>query len=139
MPFFGQEILSGAEEGAADVAGVSDRRSTTCRRGSRARTGIDAVMTQYRLDALVAPTGSPAWPMDLVNGDHSSAPARRRPPLPAIRASPCPPGFAYGLPVGAVVHRPRVERSEADRAGLRLRAGDETSAAAALSCRPCGP
>ena len=31
--------------------------------------GIDAVMTKYKLDALVAPTGGPAWLIDLVNGD----------------------------------------------------------------------
>ena len=50
----------------------------TCRRLSRA-AGIDAVMTRHRLDAIVAPTGNPAWTTDLVNGDHftgsSSTPA----------------------------------------------------------------
>jgi amidase len=57
-------------------------------------------MTQYRLDAIVAPTGSPAWLTDLVNGDHflgaSSTPA-------AVAGYPSitvPAGFAYGLPVG---------------------------------------
>ncbi|MGH9214383.1 MAG: amidase [Acidimicrobiales bacterium] len=62
--------------------------------------GIDAVLGQHRLDAIVAPTGSPAWPTDLVNGDHflggSSAPA-------AIAGYPLisvPAGDAFGLPVG---------------------------------------
>ena len=72
---------------------------TTCR--ARARTlGIDAVMTKYRLDALVAPTGGPAWPTDLVNGDHflgaSSTPA-------SVAGYPnitVPAGFVHGLPVG---------------------------------------
>jgi amidase len=72
---------------------------TTCR--SRSRTlGIDAVMTKFRLDAIVAPTGSPAWPTDLVNGDHflgaSSTPA-------AVAGYPSitvPAGFVRGLPVG---------------------------------------
>ena len=57
-------------------------------------------MTKLRLDALVAPTGSPAWPTDLVNGDHflgaSSTPA-------AVAGYPSitvPAGFAFGLPVG---------------------------------------
>ena len=40
--------------------------------------GIDAVMAQHKLDALVAPTGGPAWPIDLVNGDGGTA--RRRAP-----------------------------------------------------------
>ena len=70
-----------------------------CSRMSRTQ-GIDAVMTKHRLDALVAPTGSPAWPIDPVNGDHflgaSSTPA-------AVAGYPnitVPAGFAYGLPVG---------------------------------------
>ena len=76
------------------------RRSlATCR--SRARTlGIDAVMKRLKLDALIAPSGSPAWPTDLVNGDHftgaSSTPA-------AVAGYPnitVPAGEVHGLPVG---------------------------------------
>jgi amidase len=62
--------------------------------------GIDAVMKKHRLDAIVAPTGNPAWPTDLVNGDHftggSSTPA-------AVAGYPninVPAGYASGLPVG---------------------------------------
>jgi amidase len=57
-------------------------------------------MDQHRLDALVAPTGGPAWTTDLVNGDHfaggSSTPA-------AVAGYPninVPVGDIYGLPVG---------------------------------------
>jgi len=32
--------------------------------------GIDAVMQEHRLDAIVAPTGGPAWKTDLINGDN---------------------------------------------------------------------
>ena len=49
-----------------------------CRALARAQ-GIDLVLRRHRLDAIVAPTGSPAWTTDLVNGDHftgaSSTPA----------------------------------------------------------------
>jgi len=38
-----------------------------------ARLGIRRDMTKYKLDALVAPTGGPAWRIDLVNGDSSFA------------------------------------------------------------------
>ncbi|HKF52334.1 MAG TPA: amidase [Candidatus Acidoferrales bacterium] len=62
--------------------------------------GIDAVMDKYKLDALVAPTGGPAWVTDLVNGDHdtggSSSPA-------AVAGYPninVPAGFVFRLPVG---------------------------------------
>jgi amidase len=62
--------------------------------------GIDAVLAQHNLDAIVAPTASPAWPIDLVNGDHflgaSSSPAAIA-GYPLINA---PAGEAFGLPVG---------------------------------------
>ena len=57
-------------------------------------------MDQHGLDAIVAPTGGPAWPIDWVNGDHflgaSSSPA-------AIAGYPLvtvPCGHAFGLPLG---------------------------------------
>ncbi len=67
--------------------------------GSR-KNGMDKVMNQYNLDAIIGPTGSPAWKTDLVDGDHfmlgSSSPA-------AISGYPSitvPMGFVQGLPVG---------------------------------------
>jgi amidase len=36
----------------------------------RALEGIDQVMKAHQLDALVAPTGGPAWLTDFINGDH---------------------------------------------------------------------
>jgi len=99
MPYFGQEILISAEKKGPLTSPAYQKALTTCR--ARSRTlGIDAVMTKLRLDALVAPTGSPAWPTDLLNGDHflgaSSTPA-------AVAGYPSitvPAGFAFGLPVG---------------------------------------
>jgi amidase len=99
MPFFGQEILLMAEKKGPLSSPAYRRALTTCR--TRAGTaGIDAVMSRLRLDAIVAPTGSPAWPIDPVNGDHflgaSSTPA-------AVAGYPnvtVPAGFAFGLPVG---------------------------------------
>src|SRR6185369_4833033 len=96
---FEQEIFVRAEKKGALTAAAYRKALTTCR--TRSRTlGIDAVMMKFRLDALVAPTGSPAWPTDLVNGDHflgaSSTPA-------AVAGYPSitvPAGFAFGLPVG---------------------------------------
>jgi amidase len=62
--------------------------------------GIDAVMNQHRLDALVAPVTGPAWPTDLINGDHfvggSTTPA-------AVAGYPnitVPAGFVSELPIG---------------------------------------
>ena len=65
--------------------------------------GIDRVMAAHELDAFVAPTGSPAWKTDWVNGDHfqlgSSSPA-------AIAGYPnitVPMGYVDGLPVGVSI------------------------------------
>jgi amidase len=62
--------------------------------------GIDRVMAENKLDGFIAPTGSPAWKTDLINGDaylvSSSSPA-------AISGYPnitVPMGFIEGLPVG---------------------------------------
>ena len=99
MPYFGQEIFLMAQKKGPLTTPAYREALRTCR--SRARTlGIDAVMTKHRLDAIVAPTGSPAWPIDLVNGDHfmgaSSTPA-------AVAGYPSitvPAGQVHGLPVG---------------------------------------
>ena len=98
MPYFGQELFLQAEKKGSLRSAEYRKALHTCRRRSR-DLGIDAVMNRYRLDALVAPTGNPAWPTDLVNGDHfvggSSTPA-------AVAGYPSisiPMGFASGLPV----------------------------------------
>ena len=99
MPFFGQELLVQAQKkGPLTDKAYRDALATNLRLSRK--EGIDAVIDGLRLDALVAPTGHPAWPTDLVNGDHfigsSSTPA-------AVAGYPSisvPAGYAFGLPVG---------------------------------------
>lgn len=65
------------------------------------KEGIDRVMEELDLDAIIAPTGGPAWKTDLTNGDNfggvfSSSPA-------AIAGYPnitVPMGYIDGLPIG---------------------------------------
>jgi amidase len=99
MPYFGQEhFLKAQEQGPLTEWAYLDALETSHR--MTREQGLDAVMDQYDLDALVAATGSPAWPIDLVNGDHflgaSSSPAAMA-GYPLISV---PAGFAFGLPVG---------------------------------------
>jgi len=99
MPYFGQDLfLKAQEKGSLYRKEYLDNleKSKTLMRAQ----GIDAVMDQFKLDALVAPTGAPAWMTDLVDGDHglggSSTPA-------AVAGCPhitVPMGFVFGLPVG---------------------------------------
>ena len=62
--------------------------------------GIDATMDKYKLDAIFAPTGGPAWTTDALNGDHftigSSSPAA----VAGYPAITLPAGYIRGLPVG---------------------------------------
>ncbi len=62
--------------------------------------GIDKVMDENNLDAIIGPTGGPAWKTDLTNGDNfavsSSSPAARS-GYPNITV---PMGYIDGLPVG---------------------------------------
>ena len=99
MPYFGQELFEQANKKGPLTSAEYRKQRAACRALSRTN-GIDAVMAQRRLDAIVAPTGSPAWPTDLINGDHftgaSSTPA-------AVAGYPnitVPAGEVHGLPVG---------------------------------------
>lgn len=62
--------------------------------------GIDRVMDEHDLDAIISPTGSPAWKTDLILGDNftlsSSSPSARA-GYPIITV---PMGNIEGLPVG---------------------------------------
>jgi len=68
LQYFGQELMELAEQ---DVFSAADYAAALAE-GPRLAgpEGIDAILASKNLDALVAPTGSPAWPTDLVNGDH---------------------------------------------------------------------
>jgi amidase len=99
MPYFGQDTFVKAQakgpltEKAYLDALEKDHRLTR-------KEGIDAVMEKFQLDALVAPTGGPAFLTDLIDGDHdvggSSTPA-------AVAGYPnitVPAGLIFVLPVG---------------------------------------
>jgi amidase len=99
MPFFGQELLERAAAKGTLADAAYRKALARCRLLAR-RRGIDATLARHRLDALVAPTGGPPWPIDLINGDasgdYSSTPA-------AVAGYPSitvPAGQAFGLPVG---------------------------------------
>jgi amidase len=78
LPWFQQEILLQCQELGPLSEDEYGEALAEAMRLSRDE-GIDAVMNEHRLDAIVAPTGSPAWTTDLINGDRyhmgSSSPA----------------------------------------------------------------
>jgi amidase len=102
MAYFGQEIMMMAEKKGPLSESKYLVELAKNHRLSQS-LGIDAVMTKYRLDALVAPTGGPAWLIDLVNGDGGTASAPGPSTVTAVAGYPhitVPAGFFRGLPVG---------------------------------------
>ena len=99
MPYFGQEIFTLAEAKGPLAEKEYVDALETCGRLSRAE-GIDAVMAEHRLDAIVAPTGSPAWPIDLVNGDHFQGASSTPGAVSGYPHLSLPVGHSFGLPVG---------------------------------------
>ena len=98
MPYFGQELFLQAQKKGPLTSPAYIKALAKCRRLSRT-LGIDAVMAKHKLDALVAPTGSPAWPTDLVNGDHFTGGSSTPAAVAGYPSISVPMGFAYDLPV----------------------------------------
>ena len=99
MPYFGQDLFLKAEaKGPLTEKAYLDAVE---KNHQLARVeGIDATMNKYNLDAIMAPTGGPAWITDLVNGDHvagGSSNAAAVAGYPNINVTA---GFVSGLPVG---------------------------------------
>jgi amidase len=102
MPYFDQEIMRQAEKRGPLTSATYKAALAKNHLMSRA-LGIDAVMRKYKLDALVAPTGGPAWMTDLVNGDGGTAGAAAPSTVTSVAGYPhitVPAGFFHGLPVG---------------------------------------
>ncbi len=99
MPYFGQELFVRAQATTGLDAKEYLEALATCRRIARVE-GIDATMTKHRLDAIVAPTGGPAWTIDLVNGDHFTGGSSTFAAVAGYPAVTVPAGWVRGLPVG---------------------------------------
>lgn len=98
LRFFGQELMELAEAG---IFSEAEYQAALIQGPLLAgEQGIDAALAANNLDALVAPTNTPAWPTDLINGDaflfgSSGFAAVAGYPLVSVTG-----GFAFGLPVG---------------------------------------
>ncbi|HEV8337956.1 MAG TPA: amidase [Candidatus Polarisedimenticolia bacterium] len=112
LRYFGQEILVEAQAKGSLTQQEYLRALDKDKLLSRLQ-GIDAVMGEHRLDALVAPTGSPPSLIDLVNGDPSGGGSFSSPA--AVAGYPhvtVPMGYVAGLPVGlSFVGRPWSEET----------------------------
>src|SRR6202166_960211 len=99
MPYFGQDLFVKAQ--SKGPLSEKEYLEAVEKNHQLARTeGIDALMDKYHLDAIVAPTGGPAWLTDLVNGDHSAGGSSNAAAVAGYPNVNVTAGFLSGLPVG---------------------------------------
>jgi amidase len=99
MRFFGQELFEqAAKTKGLDAAEYRKKVASNLRLAGP--EGIDRLLREHGVDALIAPTTGPAWTTDVVNGDHYLGSATT---LAAVAGYPhltVPMGHVFGLPVG---------------------------------------
>jgi len=99
LPFFGQELLERAQAKGELTEAEYLEALEKCRRLA-GKEGFDAVMDDQQLDAMIAPTTTPAWPVDLINGDQFRGSSAKSAALVGYPLVSVPAGTAMGLPVG---------------------------------------
>jgi amidase len=99
MPYFGQEtFLKAQEKGPLTSKEYLDALAKNHRLSRE--EGIDAIMNKEKLDAIIAPTGEPAWVTDLINGDHFSGGYSTPSAVAGYPHITVPAGMIFGLPIG---------------------------------------
>ncbi len=99
MPIFGQEIF----EQAQAKGPLSDAAYIKARDGARRLAGRDGLLVtldRHKLDAIVAPSMSPAWPTDHVLGDHFIGAGYGMAAVAGTPSITIPIGESHGLPLG---------------------------------------
>ena len=99
MPYFEQETFLKAEEKGPLTEKEYLEALETGRRLA-GKEGIDATMAKHNLDAIIAPTGGPPWPTDLINGDHFGGGSSSAAAISGYPNITVPAGYIFGLPVG---------------------------------------
>ena len=97
MPFFGQELFEQAQA-KGPLTDEDYRKAIAAYDTLRAQ--LESLLREQRLDALVSPSTSPAWPIDHVLGDHFAGSSTTTAAIVGWPSITIPVGFVGGLPVG---------------------------------------
>jgi amidase len=99
LRYFDQSILEQAEK-KGDLSTAEYKKALATMLKATRDDGIDKVMKSYNLDAIISPTGSPAWKTDLILGDHFVGGSSSLAAISGYPAITVPMGFIDDLPVG---------------------------------------
>jgi len=99
MPHFGQELLEMAEAKGPLAESAYVEALDANRRATR-EEGIDATLAKHDLDAIIAPSGGPAWVIDTVLGDHGFPSCTSAAAVAGYPHVTVPAGQIDGLPIG---------------------------------------
>ncbi|MHA1984544.1 MAG: amidase [Candidatus Hodarchaeales archaeon] len=98
MPYFKQEHLIKAEE-KGDLE--SEEYKESLKKYMEVKEKVDETFQKHELEALISPSGAPAWFSDLINGDHYMGIGNSQ--ITAVIGYPAitvPAGYIHGLPIG---------------------------------------
>ena len=99
LKYFGQELFLRAEaKGGLDSKEYLEALAN-CRKLSR-EEGIDKIMAEQKLDALVAPSNGPTWITDFIKGDNSGGGFSQAAAVAGYPHITVPAGYVAGLPIG---------------------------------------
>lgn len=98
LRWFDQPLLEQAQEKGGLEAAEYKKALESMWRAARDE-GIDKLLAEHKLDALMAPTGAPAWKTDLVDGDHFTGSSSSLAAIAGYPSVTVPMGFVEALPV----------------------------------------
>lgn len=99
MPYFEQEIFIAAEQ-KGPLTDEAYLKALEQNHRLAGKEGIDKTIGKYKLDAIIAPTGGPAWTTDLVNGDGGLGGSSHFAAVSGYANITVPAGYVFGLPIG---------------------------------------
>ena len=111
MPFFGQEIFEQAQA-KGPLSEPAYIKARDAARRLAGKDGLLAVLVKEKLDAVIAPSLSPAWPTDHVLGDHFVGAGYGMPAVAGTPSLTVPIGDSHGLPLGITFMGPAYSEGE---------------------------